>query len=101
MVHAATMACNRIRADVKAMEAQVVRDEMNAKRLTVLAKQGAISDQDRLNAATQAEVSRAQLERAKQDLRQSEFNLSQAKSDYDSASQRLSMVKEGQRKEDV
>ncbi len=101
MVHGATMACNRSRADVKAMEAAVVRDETNAKRLAVLAKQGAISDQDRLNAETQAQVSNAQLDRARQDLKQTEFALAQAMNDSESATQKLSMVKEGLRMEDV
>jgi HlyD family secretion protein len=101
LVQGATMACNRTRADVQAMEAQVVRDQTNAKRLAILAQQGAISDQDRLNADTQAQVTNAQLERSKQDLHQAEYALAQAKSDLDSALQKNSMVKEGLRKEDV
>jgi HlyD family secretion protein len=101
MVQASTMAVNRSRADLTAMEAQLVRDETNAKRLATLAAQGAISDQDRLNASTQAEVTRAQLERVKQELKAAEYNLAQAKSDLESASQKFSMVKEGFRKEDV
>lgn len=101
MVHATTMACNHCKSDVAAMEAQLVRDETNASRLASLAKQGAISDQDRLNAVTQEQVTKAQLERSKQDLRQAEFNLAQSKSDLESASQKCSMVKEGLRKEDV
>lgn len=101
MVRAATMACNRSRADVTSMEAQLLRDETNAKRLALLAKQGAISEQDGLNADTQAQVTRAQLDRSRQDLKQTEFALSQAKSDLESAMQKYSMVKEGLRKEDV
>lgn len=101
MVHGATVMCNRSRADVTAMEAQLVRDETNAARLAVLAKQGAISDQDRLNAETQAQVTKAQLERSRQEQRNVEDALAQAKQDLQSAMQRYSMVKEGQRKEDV
>lgn len=100
-VHAATMAVNHTKADIKAGEAQVVRDETNAKRLTDLKNQGAISDQDRLNAVTLAEVSKAQLQRTREDLKQVMDQLDQAKSDYTSAQQRFSMVKEGMRKEDV
>lgn len=101
MVHGSTMAVNHVRSDIAAMEAQLLRDDTNAKRLANLAKQGAISDQDRLNAETAAQVTKAQLDRSRQDLKQAEFSLSQAKSDYESSSQRLSMVREGQRKEDV
>jgi HlyD family secretion protein len=101
MVHGTTMACNHCKADVTAMEAQLLRDETNASRLATLAKQGAISDQDRLNASTQEQMTKAQLERSKQDLHQAEFNLAQAKSELESVSQKFSMVKEGQRKEDV
>ena len=100
-VHAATMAVNHTKADIKAGEAQLSRDETNAKRLTELKSQGAISDQDRLNAVTLAEVSKAQLQRTREDLKQSIDQLDQAKSDYTSAQQRFSMVKEGMRQEDV
>jgi HlyD family secretion protein len=101
MVHGTTMAVNHCKSDIAAMEAQLLRDETNAARLGTLAKQGAISDQDRLNAVTQAQMTKAQLDRSRQDLHQAEFSLSQSKSELESVSQKFSMVKEGQRKEDV
>jgi HlyD family secretion protein len=91
----------RSQADVKVITAQLKRDETNANRLIQLSKDGAVSDQDRLNAATQAEMSRAQLERSHDELRQAEAANQQSKSDLASAQQKYSMMKEGFRQEDV
>lgn len=98
---AATMAINHARSDIVAAKAQLQRDEVNANRLTDLHVQGAVSDQERLNATTAAEVSRALYQRSQQDMRQTEAALNQAKADVQSVEQRLSMCKEGFRKEDI
>ncbi|MBY0356591.1 MAG: efflux RND transporter periplasmic adaptor subunit [Candidatus Obscuribacterales bacterium] len=100
-VRFANGALSRARMELRAANASLLRDDTNAKRLTELARQGAVSDQDRLNAFTQAEVSKAKLEQAQQDLKQAENSLAQAKSDSDSSKQKLSMSKEGFRSEDV
>lgn len=91
----------RAHADIRVITAQLKRDETNANRLIQLAKDGAISDQDRLNAATAAEMSTAQLEKAHDDLRQAEAANQQSKSELSSAQQKYSMMKEGFRQEDV
>src|SRR5437762_1479861 len=89
------------KAQVQSAVAQVERDETNAKRLTQLAAQGAVSDQDRLNAVTQAQVSRAQLDSAKAALQQAEAMLLQSTADLESAQQQLSLMRAGFRIEDV
>lgn len=94
-------AVSRAQMELRAAEASLLRDDTNARRLTELAKQGAVSDQEKLNAVTQAEVSRARLDQAKQDLKQSESSLSQTKSEQESVRNKLSMSKEGYRAEDV
>jgi multidrug efflux pump subunit AcrA (membrane-fusion protein) len=53
---------SRLFANVESFTQQTNRDETNAAREAYLALQGAISDQDRLNAVTTARVTRAQLE---------------------------------------
>jgi HlyD family secretion protein len=101
MVRSATVALSRCQADLKSLEAQVVRDTTNAKRLVALAKQGAVSDQDGLNAETQAEVTRNMLTKVQQEYRQAEATLAQAKADLESSRQRMNMSREGFRKEDI
>jgi len=100
-VRHAERAVSRSEAQVKAMSAQVDRDETNSRRLTDLAAQGAISDQERLNAYTAAQMSRAQFQQAQQELAQSQSVLVQSKADAEAAAQDYSMMKAGFRIEDV
>lgn len=101
IVRFAEQAVSRSQAQVKSCQAQLVRDATNSKRLSTLAKQGAISDQDRLNATTQAEVTEVTLKQAQQELRQSEASLAQAMADLESSKQQFAMSKKGNREEDV
>ncbi len=100
-VRHAERAVSRAEAQIKAMTAQVERDETNARRLTDLAAQGAISDQERLNASTAAQMSRALFQQVQQELAQAQSMLVQSKADVDAAEQQYSMMKAGFRIEDV
>lgn len=100
-VRFATMAVERSKAELTAAEANLRRDEINAKRLTMLAGQGAISEQEQLNASTLASVAKANLEKAKQDVKAWDAQLSQAQSDLESARNMRSMAREGSRVEDI
>lgn len=101
IVRFAEQAVSRSQAQVKSCQAQLTRDATNSRRLSQLAKQGAISDQDRLNASTQAEMTEVTLKQAQQELRQSEASLAQAMADMESARQQYSMSKQGNREEDI
>ncbi|HEY9785573.1 MAG TPA: efflux RND transporter periplasmic adaptor subunit [Candidatus Obscuribacterales bacterium] len=101
LVRFAEQAILRANERVKSCQAELLRDQTNASRLTQLAKEGAISDQERLNATTQAEVALVALRQAKQELQQAETNLAQAKADLESARQQASLIKAGFRKEDI
>jgi HlyD family secretion protein len=101
IVRFAEQAVSRSQAQVKSCQAQLTRDATNSRRLSVLAKQGAISDQDRLNATTQAEMTEVTLKQAQQELRQSEASLAQATADLESSKQQYAMSKKGNREEDV
>src|SRR5581483_9247983 len=100
-VRFATQALNRARAAVKSREAELLRDETNANRMNVLAKEGAVSDQDRLNAVTTKSVASVALEQATQELRQAEATEAQAASDLESAKERFDLLKVGSREEDI
>lgn len=101
MVRNAEHAAARSQTQIQSASAQLVRDETNARRLTELASQGAISDQDRLNALTQAKISKALLEQYQKELKQQESVLSQSKAELEAARQQYSMMKAGFRLEDV
>ena len=91
----------KVEALVQATQAQVIRDTTNAKRLVDLALQGAVSDQQRLDAVTQEEVSKATLIGHKQELEQAIATLAQSKASLESAKQQLHMMSAGYRIEDI
>jgi len=91
----------RAESQVRSSDVALYRDETNARRLTLLAKEGAISDQERLNVVTTAELSRNQYKQTKQELVQAQAALQQARADLQSAQQQLSLFKAGSRSEDV
>lgn len=94
-------ALNRAKAQVKSRQAELVRDDTNAGRMTQLAGQGAVSDQERLNAVTAKSVTAVTLEQAQQELRQAEVAQDQAVNDYETAKQRFELLKAGSREEDI
>jgi HlyD family secretion protein len=91
----------RLKAQVESMAQQSVRDDTMASRQAYLESQGAVSAQDRLNAETQARVTRAQLEAATRELKQAEATLAQNKAEHAAAEKQAELTKIGNRKEDV
>jgi HlyD family secretion protein len=91
----------RLKANVESMTQQSIRDNTNADREKYLASQGAISDQDSLNAETAAKMTKAQLEAAKRELAQAEESVAQSKVELQSAGQQHELSKIGNREEDV
>ena len=91
----------RLRANLDSLKQQTVRDDTNSSRVNYLESQGAISDQDRLNADTTAKMTHAQLEAAKRELAQAEESLAQSKIEWQSAGQQHELSRIGNREEDV
>lgn len=91
----------RLKLQIKSLEAQSFRDAQNAQRQSFLAKNGAISDQDRLNAVTQSQVTQTQLEMARQELATAESALGQARAEAEAAKQQHEMIALGNRSEDI
>lgn len=91
----------RLKLQIKSLEAQSFRDAQNAKRQAFLAQNGAISDQDRLNAVTTSQVTQTQLEMAKQELVTAESAVAQAHAEADAAKQQHEMLAIGNRSEDI
>ncbi len=97
----ARQALNRASALVKSRKEELIRDKTNAGRMTQLAKEGAVSDQERLNAVTLNNVTSISLEQANQELRQADSTLAQAKAEVETAKQQFSLLKAGSREEDI
>lgn len=91
----------RLRAQVESLTQQSIRDDTLSERQTYLETQGAVSDQDRLNAETQAKMTHAQLEAASRELGQAEAILAQNKAEHAAAEKQAELTKIGNRKEDI
>ncbi|MDQ5933758.1 MAG: Efflux transporter periplasmic adaptor subunit [Cyanobacteriota bacterium erpe_2018_sw_21hr_WHONDRS-SW48-000092_B_bin.40] len=92
---------SRLKAQMEATRATLARDEQFALTQAFLANNGAISDQDRINAQTQARVSRSNLLAAESELAQAQMAKSQSETDLSTIKQQNNMMKSGFRREDI
>lgn len=91
----------RLRAQLESMTQQAIRDDSNADRESYLNNEGAASDQDQLNATTQAKMTHAQLDAARRELAQAEGVLEQNKAELAAAQKQLELTTIGNRPEDI
>ncbi|MBS1997492.1 MAG: efflux RND transporter periplasmic adaptor subunit, partial [Cyanobacteria bacterium SZAS LIN-2] len=91
----------RLKAQIESATQTSLRDDTLATRQLYLESQGAASDQDRLNAETQAKVTRAQLDAARRELAAAEAALEQSRSEEAAAHQQLELSRLGSRAEDI
>jgi HlyD family secretion protein len=101
IVHQAEQNVIRLKAQLESMTQQAIRDDSNAERQNYLNTQGAASDQDQLNAETQANMTRAQLNAAKRELAAAVGVLAQNKAELSAAQQQFQLTKIGNRDEDI
>lgn len=91
----------RLQAQVQALQAQVNRNASFANRQNMLAKEGAVSDQNSIDAQMQAEVSKAQLDAAMRERDAAEMALQQSKEELNVAKEQQDLSASGFRKEEV
>jgi HlyD family secretion protein len=101
IVRQAEQNITKLKANLESITQQKLRDDTNAARQTYLESQGAISDQDKLNAVTTARMTHAQYEAARRELAQAEAALAQNKAELDSASAQHELSRIGNRAEDI
>jgi HlyD family secretion protein len=101
IVQQAQQNITRLKANLESITQQELRDDTNAARQTYLESQGAISDQDRLNAVTTARMTHAQYEAARRELAQAEATLAQNKTELASAAEQHHLTRAGSRTEDI
>jgi len=91
----------RLKKQVESMEQQQIRDDTFADRQAYLKERGAVSEQDRLNAEVQANITHANLDSERRELAQAEATLAQNKAEQASAHEQFMMSKIGSREEDI
>lgn len=91
----------RLTAQAESIRQTSLRDDTLAARQLYLESQGAASDQDRLNAETQAKVSRANLDAAQRELAAAEATIAQNKEELAAAHEQKNLSKIGSRQEDI
>lgn len=91
----------RLEAQVESLKIQLIRNETYAKRQTMLAKEGAVSDQAGIDADMQADVTRSQLRAAVQEKEQAEAALAQSLAELSSITEQHNLMRSGFRKEDI
>jgi HlyD family secretion protein len=101
IVQQAQQNITRLKANLESISQQKVRDDTNAARQTYLESQGAISDQDRLNAVTTARMTHAQYDAAKQELAQANAMLAQNRAELGTAAEQHELSRIGNRREDI
>lgn len=100
-VAAAKQNVARLTLQLQSLQAAADRDKQNAERQVYLSKAGAISEQDGLNARTQAIVAATQLRMGQEELRQAQAAVAQAEADEEAVRQQQNMVTAGNRSEDI
>ncbi len=91
----------RLKAQIESVSQQAIRDDTMAERQSYLDDQGAISDQDKLNAETQSKMTHAQLDAARKELSQAEATLLQNQAEHAAAQEQHELSRIGFRQEDI
>jgi HlyD family secretion protein len=92
---------NRLVAQMEALKAQIERDKVFADRQAYLAKEGAVSDQDRMNALTTLRITQSQLDAAEKELEQAKVAIGQSEADFQAVKQQQNLMRAGSRTEDI
>lgn len=91
----------RLKAQIESLTQQTIRDDTLADRQTYLESQGAVSDQDKLNAETQSKMTHANLDAARRELAQAEATLAQNHAELSAAQEQHELSRIGNRQEDI
>lgn len=91
----------RIDSQLEATRAQLKREQTFAARQAMLAKAGAVSDQARIDAATQLEVINSQLKAAEKERAQAEIAMAQSQEELNTVLEQQKLMNAGFRKEEI
>lgn len=91
----------KLEAQLESQRATVIKDKELARRQSILVKEGVISDQDHLNAITQAQVSAGQLTVVEAELEQARESLKQAEATVAQKEEQLKLSRAGFRREEI
>ncbi len=92
---------SRLQAQQEALKAQLTRDESYAKRQGLLAVQGAVSEQAKIDAETAAMITRSQLEAAEREREQALQAMEQTQAELQVIKEQYNLMHSGFRQEEV
>lgn len=97
----AQQAIMRIDSQIEATKAQLKREQTFAARQAMLAKAGAVSDQAKIDAATQLEVVNSQLKAASKERQQAEIAMAQSQEELNTVLEQQKLMNAGFREEEI
>ncbi len=92
---------SRLQAQQEALKAQLARDESFANRQSMLAVQGAVSEQAKIDAETAASITRSQLEASKREREQAEQGMEQSQAELQVIKEQYNLMHAGFRQEEI
>ncbi|MBX9567922.1 MAG: efflux RND transporter periplasmic adaptor subunit [Candidatus Obscuribacterales bacterium] len=92
---------SRLQSQIEALDAQLKREDLFAARQAMLATEGAVSDQAKIDAATQLEVARSQRRAAERERQQAEIAAAQSQEELNTVREQQKMMSAGFRQEEI
>lgn len=92
---------NRLQSQIEALDAQLKRENLFAARQAMLATEGAVSDQAKIDAATQLEVARSQKRAAEKERQQAEIAVAQSQEELNTVHEQQKLMSAGFRQEEI
>ena len=92
---------SRLDSQLEATRAQLKREQTFAARQAMLAKAGAVSDQAKIDAATQLEVVTSQLKAAMKERQQAEIAMAQSQEELNTVLEQQKLMNAGFRQEEI
>lgn len=92
---------SRLQSQIEALDAQLRREDLFSARQAMLAQEGAVSDQAKIDAATQLEVARSQRRAAEREKQQAEIAAAQSQEELNTVREQQKLMSAGFRQEEV
>ena len=92
---------SRLQSQIEALDAQLKRENLFAARQAMLATEGAVSDQAKIDAATQLEVASSQRRAAEREKQQAEIAAAQSQEELNTVREQQKLMSAGFRQEEI
>lgn len=92
---------SRLQSQMEALDAQLKRENLFSARQAMLAREGAVSDQAKIDAATQLEVALSQRRAAEREKQQAEIAAAQSQEELNTVVEQQKLMSAGFRQEEI